>query len=86
MPEKHIILGAHVTERVQNAAEVQRLLGEYGRCIRTRLGMHHLDVEGRAPCGVVVLEMTGDEGECGELKRKLELLPGLEVQEMVFEH
>ena len=84
--ENHLILGVHVTDRLRNAAEVQRLFTEYGCHIKTRLGLHEVG-EGRcAPSGIVLLEMAGDEAHCTGLADKLNAIEGIEVQKMVFGH
>jgi hypothetical protein len=83
---KHIILGVHVTERLKNALEVQRLFTEYGCNIKTRLGLHEVNGTACAPAGVVLLELVGDEKDCLALGDKLGAIPGVEVQKMVFAH
>ena len=40
---KHIILGVHITDRLKEAVEVQKLLTVFGRYIKTRLGLHEVD-------------------------------------------
>lgn len=86
MPDKHIIFGVHVTDRLQKAVEVQKLFSEYGCHIKTRLGLHEVSHEVCSPRGVVLLEMFGDEAKCFELKAKLGAIEGIEVQQMVFDH
>ena len=83
--EQHIILGVHITNRLKNAAEVQRLFSEYGCNIKTRLGLHEVH-NVCSPNGVVILEMYGDEKVCFELADKLAAIRGIEVQKMVFKH
>jgi len=83
--EQHIILGVHITDRLKNAAEVQRLFSEYGCNIKTRLGLHEVH-NVCSPNGVVILEMYGDEKVCFELAEKLAAIRGIEVQKMVFKH
>jgi hypothetical protein len=83
--EQHIILGVHITDRLKNAAEVQRLFSEYGCNIKTRLGLHEVH-NVCSPNGVVILEMYGDEKVCFELADKLAAIRGIEVQKMVFKH
>ena len=83
--ERHIILGVHITDRLKNAAEVQRLFSEYGCNIKTRLGLHEVH-NVCSPNGVVILEMYGDEKVCFELAEKLAAIRGIEVQKMVFKH
>jgi hypothetical protein len=86
MTDKHIIFGVHVTDRMTKALEVQKLFGEYGCHIKTRLGLHEVSHESCAPGGVVLLEMFGDEAKCFELKDKLAAIEGIEVQQMIFSH
>jgi hypothetical protein len=83
--EQHIILGVHITDRLKNAAEVQRLFSEYGCNIKTRLGLHEVH-NVCSPNGVVILEMYGDEKVCFDLADKLAAIQGIEVQKMVFRH
>ena len=83
--EQHIILGVHITDRLKNAVEVQRLFSEYGCNIKTRLGLHEVH-NVCSPNGVVILEMYGDEKVCFELADKLAAIRGIEVQKMVFKH
>jgi len=83
--EQHIILGVHITDRLKNAAEVQRLFSEYGCNIKTRLGLHEVH-NVCSPNGVVILEMYGDEKVCFDLADKLAAIRGIDVQKMVFKH
>lgn len=84
--EKHIILGVHVTDRVKEAPDVQKLLTAYGCNIKTRVGLHHVDDNACSPRGLILLELFGDEAVCRELTDKLGALEGVEVQTMVFDH
>ena len=40
MSDQHIILGVHITDRLKNAVEVQKVFTEYGCNIKTRIGLH----------------------------------------------
>ncbi len=84
--EKHIILGVHVTNRLKNAADVQRLFTEYGCNIKTRLGLHEVGENACSPSGIVLLEMWGEEAHCLSLGQKLDAIDGIEVQKMIFAH
>lgn len=84
--DKHIILGVHITNRLQKAVDVQKLLTEYGCHIKTRLGLHETGPDACSPNGLLVLEMVGDEGKCNELGDKLHAIEGVEVQRMIFDH
>lgn len=83
---KHIIFGVHITNRLEEASVVQKLLSEYGCNIKTRLGLHEVDEKFCAPGGILILEMYGDEKKCHDLAEKLNAVKGVEVQKMVFDH
>ena len=82
----HYILGVHITDRLREAATVQRLLTEYGQHIKTRLGLHEIDPAGTSPQGLVILELVGGHDVCQGLADKLNAVEGVEVQKMVFTH
>ena len=86
MKEDHVILGIHVTNRLRNAGEVQKVFTEFGCNIKTRLGLHEVADDYCAPGGVLILEMTGDDAVCQELARLLGEIEGVEVQKMEFRH
>ncbi len=86
--DRHIIVGIHVTDRLDNAVPVQEILSEYGCFIKTRLGLHET-AEGQQCCsknGLLILEMIGGLAETDAMMAKLAAIPGLHVQKMVFEH
>lgn len=83
---KHIVIGLHLTDRIKEAGEVQRILSQYGCSIRTRLGLHDVSQQYCSPSGVILLEMYGDEGPINEMAGKLESIEGVELQRMVFAH
>ena len=84
--EKHIILGVHITDRVQHATEVQAVFTEFGRGIKTRLGLHRVDANACSPAGLILLELCGEEARCDEMAAKLNAIEGVEAKKMVFEH
>jgi hypothetical protein len=86
METPHLIFGIHVTNRATQAGRVQELLSEYGCNIKTRVGLHHVDDNVCSPRGLILLEMHGDAATCRELAKKLSMLEGVDVKEMVFEH
>ena len=81
-----MIFGVHVTDRMKNAQEVQKLFSEYGQHIRTRLGLHQVYDDRCVPGGIILLEMVGDWARCEELAGKLAGIEGVEAQRMVFHH
>lgn len=83
---KHVILGVHITDRLKEAVEVQRLLTEFGRHIKTRLGLHEIEAASTGPKGLLLLEMVGGDTPAKNLAKKLNALEGVEVKAMSFEH
>lgn len=85
MPEKHIILGVHITDRLEHASQVQDVLTKYGCNIKTRIGLHEV-YNVCSPNGLLLLEMWGEEARCMEMADALSKIKGIEVQKMVFTH
>ncbi len=87
MIDKHVILGVHVTDRLEHVPQVQGLLSEYGKYIKTRLGLHEVCEDGHCSGknGLLLLEMT-DEAAAMEMAARLSQVKGIEVQKMVFDH
>ncbi len=86
--QNHYILGVHVTNRMVNSVEVQKIFAEYGCYIKTRLGLHDVD-ETQGCCsssGLVLLEIIGGEKIVGEIVEKLGRIEGLQTGKMVFTH
>ena len=86
MKADHVILGIHVTNRLQKAAEVQKLFTEFGCNIKTRLGLHEVAENYCAGEGVVLLELIGGDTVRKALVEKLGAIEGIDVKEMVFRH
>lgn len=86
MQDKHTILGVHITDRLQEAMDVQKVLTEFGRIVRTRLGLHETDRGADAPAGVLVLEVVGEDKDIEAMADRLGAIEGVEVQKMVFTH
>jgi len=82
---KRTVLGILVTNRVENAQQVQKVLTEYGCSIKTRLGLHEVDENMCSTSGLLILELFGDERGCNELEGGLRAIQGLQVQKMLFE-
>lgn len=84
--DKHIVVGVHISERVKHASEVQKVFTEFGCQIRTRLGLHEASQKICSPNGLILLEMVDDDAQVADLKKKLSVIDGVEVQSMVFDH
>jgi hypothetical protein len=84
MSDEHIILGIHVSDRLKNAVEVQKVFTEYGCNIKTRIGLHDVDARACSPSGVVLIEFFGTTAEAEEMAAKVGAVEGVDVQTMVF--
>ncbi len=84
---KKIIMGIQVGYRIEDAAEVQRLLTEYGCIIKTRLGLHETGAKGKecSDQGLIILEfLPGIEEEIMKFEEKLKQIRGIQVNKMEF--
>jgi len=84
--DAHIILGIHVTDRLKNAVDVQKVFTDYGCNIKTRVGLHDVDADVCSPSGVVLIEFFGRDDEASAMMVKLNEVEGVHVQKMVFDH
>ena len=84
--DSHIILGIHVSDRLKNAEEVQKVFSEYGCNIKTRIGLHDVDDRACSPSGVVLIEFFGTGHEADGMTARLNAVEGVEVKQMVFGH
>jgi hypothetical protein len=75
------LLLVKIAHRSSAASEVQRILTEFGRIIRTRLGLHETSPEGYcAEDGLVILELRGGEEDTRTLAETLSRIPGVTVR------
>jgi len=84
--DDHTILGIHVSDRLKNAVDVQKVFTEYGCNIKTRIGLHDVDADVCSPNGVVLIEFFGSDDEATAMMAKLHEVEGVAVQKMVFGH
>jgi hypothetical protein len=84
MLNQYIVVGLYLSDRFKHALEVQKILTEYGCNIKTRIGLHEVSETFCATCGLVILELIGDQGKINECIAKLQKIAGLEVQKMIF--
>ena len=82
--QNHVIVGVHLTNRVKNATDVQKVLTEFGCNIMTRVGLHDV-ADGRcSPNGLILLQIFGGESVADSLISKMKAISGVEAQKMVF--
>lgn len=83
---KHLILGIHITERLQHALPVQQVLTGYGNNIKTRLGLHEINDKEAATSGILLIEFVGTESKFTEFIERLNGIDGVEAKPLVFDH
>ncbi|MBN2039886.1 MAG: hypothetical protein JW864_07595 [Spirochaetes bacterium] len=83
---KHLICGIHITERLQHALHVQEVLTEFGKNIKTRVGLHEVADREQGPNGILLIEFVGNDNTFNEFTQKLGNITGVEVQQMIFDH
>jgi hypothetical protein len=83
---KHMILGVHITERLQHALQVQQILTEFGGNIKTRLGLHEISDKETSTSGMVLIEFVGSESKFHEFTDRLNGIEGVEAKQLVFDH
>ncbi len=80
------ILGINVSDRVEVAASVQKVLTLYGCSIRTRLGINDTEDEGHCGSGgLIMIELSGDPHEWDHLEADLRKIEKIEVNKMDFQ-
>ena len=85
--ESHLIIGVHITDRLEEAVEVQKLFTCYGGFIKTRLGLHETTgTTVGSKNGLILLEMVGPTDKCLQLAEQLNKIKGVEAQSMTFGH
>jgi hypothetical protein len=77
--KRHIMI-LLVAKRKETADRVQKTLTGWGCLIKTRLGLHDGVLDDCTNSGLIMLELVGDVKKHKELKRKLELLSGVNVK------
>ena len=82
---KRRVMGIMVTNRADNAAQVQKVLTEWGCNIKTRIGLHEVTENLCAPSGLILLELFGDDKALADMESTLRNIRGIQVQTMSFE-
>ncbi len=84
--EKHVIVGVHITDRVRHATHVQQVFTDFGKNIRTRLGLNDLGTGKAGPNGLILLEMVGDEKVADAMMKRLGRIEGVDTKKIIFRH
>ncbi|HRY99300.1 MAG TPA: hypothetical protein P5550_09630 [Bacteroidales bacterium] len=78
------ILGVRITPEVKDITGVQEILTRYGCVIKTRLGLHEADEDGRSRGGLLLVELTGEAQEMDHFEKALRGIEHLVVGRMDF--
>ena len=82
--EEYIIIGVRISNRLKNAAPVQKVLTDYGCNIKTRVGLHEASDGVCATNGVLLLQIYGGEAVADEMLAKLAQIKGINAKKMVI--
>ena len=69
MSEDCLILGVHLSDRLKQAVDVQRLFTACGCDSKPRVGRHDAERRLGGPGGLILLELLGGEQSCNQLHR-----------------
>lgn len=77
------IIGIKISNRIEKAIEVQKILTNYGCLIKTRIGLHE-KINGKcSPKGLILLEII-DNKEATKIVNELCDIDEIEIQQMKF--
>lgn len=79
MSSKRTVLLVQVSSRAENAMRVQHVLTEWGRTIKTRLGLHD-PAAGAAESSLIILELCASQAEGEKLGKELSAIGGVETK------
>jgi len=82
MSDSRSIMAILVSNRATSALEVQKVLSEYGACIKTRLGLNDGATEGAPNSGLIILELVGKQGSKDQLAARLQGMAGVNVKQV----
>ena len=82
--QTHTIVAVHITDRLNEAIEIQKVLTQYGDIIKTRLGLHEPSSVGMN--GLLLLDVIPPADRIKEFEKALQAVEGVEVKTISFEH
>lgn len=82
----HIIMAIHVTDRVKQASRVQDILTQFGKSIKTRIGLHEATETKASTNGMILVEFVGSLRRSETMLGALNEITGVEAKSMTFQH
>lgn len=79
------IIGIKLSNRIEQATQMQEILSDFGCYIRTRLGLHSTNNGICRENGIILLEIINAQ-IVPTLQKALCSIDGIELQQMVFEN
>ncbi len=79
-----IIIGIHVSSRLDQVPDVQGILSKYGCNIKSRIGLHEATDTICSPAGIILLQIFGGESVAKDLLNDLNDLEGINAKSMIF--
>jgi len=65
------IIAIKIGKRENDAANVQKILTEFGCNIKVRLGLHDVPSESCSPSGLIILEVVAEDSQIDNILSKL---------------
>jgi hypothetical protein len=81
---KYKIIGIAIKDRIKEANRTQAILSKHANIIKSRLGFHEVSESSCSRVGFVILQIIDKPDQYEILKSELNLIGGIEVQEMNF--
>ncbi|MDP6046660.1 MAG: hypothetical protein QGH94_03145 [Phycisphaerae bacterium] len=82
--DTHTIVAVHITDRIKEAVDIQKVLTQYGDIVKTRLGLHEVDAGGLS--GLLLLDVIPPADRIEQFENDLLKIEGVEVKTISFEH
>jgi len=82
--DTHTIVAIHITDRLKEAVDIQKVLTQYGDIVRTRLGLHEVDAGGMS--GLLLLDVIPPAEKIRQFESALAQIEGVEVKTISFDH
>ena len=82
--DTHTIIAVHITDRIKEAVDIQKVLTRYGDIVKTRLGLHEVDAGGMS--GLLLLDVIPPADRIAQFENELIGIEGVEVKTISFEH